>query len=192
MKSTPSRTTNDAKKSVERKVTPEPHTPIFGSVDDNDDMSKRTKRTRYSLWNDRNIIPMPNLSYVCLRENNSAVVTKTSKPLTSIPKPFYTNLSAKELKKLYKQGLGQPDPAINFQQTVNQSHCDFSATQKNSKTLTLREFLALWDECLLKFGTFQCTEDIERQHSFREASLKCNAANQDTAHYGRTRLRRAR
>jgi hypothetical protein len=195
-----------------RKVTPEPHVPIFGPVDDNDAMNKPTKRTRYSIWNDRNIyqkptiwndqnvfqkptiwndrniFQMPNLSYVRSQENNSAAVTTTSRALTSVPKPFYTKMSAIALKKLYKQGLGQPDPAINFQQDVHPSYCDFSVTQKNSKTLTLREFLALWDECLLKLGRFQCTEDIEKQHSFREASLKCNAVNQDTAHYGRTRF----
>jgi hypothetical protein len=152
-------------------------------------MIKATKRARYSLWNDRNIIQLPtNPCNACPLENNCIEATKTPGAQTSIPKPFYANLSAEELITLYQQSFGHPNPATNFQHSVSLSHRDFPTTQKKRKTLNLREFQILWDKCLHKFGPFQYTEDLERQHSFREASLKCNTANQGAAHYGRTRF----
>lgn len=186
MKRTLNRTTNDTRRDIVRKLSPDPSVPIFRSVHDNDATIKATKRAHCSLWNDRDIVLLP--TNICPLENDCTVATKPPRAQTSIPKPFYANLSAEELITLYQQSFGHPDPATTFQPNVSISHRDFPAVQKKSKTLTLREFQVLWDKCLQKFGPFQYTEDLERQHSFREASLKCNAANQGTAHYGRTRF----
>lgn len=195
---TPNKITCSAEETIHvtwREVTPEPQLPLFRTVDVSNSNAKVRKRRRCSFFSDPNIVqPKP-------RSRVGHIERKTVESAETITRPRKTSdaiLGANPLRKFSapikgnEKGLDKPDIKVYFEHTENKSYISFSDTQasytslQNSRALSLGEFLGFWDQCLIKLGPFECTEDIERQQSFREASLKFNGKNQDTAHYGRT------